>query len=564
MRCLSATICRNWLLLAVIGVGAWARTAHLERVGVRTVDEGSYCFFGLAMLNGDKACIQDKPGQALILASGFALLGRSQYAAVAVTAMIGVLTIPALYWLGLLIRGKPAGIALAAGSALLPYFLHYNRSAASDSNCFFLCVLALCLFLAAVRQPERRTGAGDGEEAGRGDERTASLRSLLVSGLLWGIAATVNLAAIPPFAITWAFLGVFLWWRTIPVSKAAQAMAILLAGGVAGVALVEVPLAYFIDFGKVWGQFFGHAGHISASQLRWEWAWHLWTFVGPVTLVLALVGLVGLRQWWRCPNALFPLLLLVLAAFYARAALSLPRLHLPILLGLFPLAGLGAALVAEKARQRLPEFPESAIYSILALLLLCPQVSEARRIVSLSSGYPEACDWLAERMGEADKGIGTYTWWTFLSFTGRTFSFSSYVDAEGRERGVAEALNSEDWEPALLEELRFFRQEGYSYLILDYLLFTRLVKHWAAGGGTGPPPGIEHWRQLVAKHNPAGVGGVVIPNPAATDYETRAEDAHIPPLENEPLGQSIHVYRIAGLIDALSGNRPQDAISTGN
>jgi len=546
---------QDWMLLfAILAAGVWARMSHLERVGVRTVDEGSYCFFGQAMLNGDKGCIQDKPGQALILATGFALLGRTQFAAVATSAMLGLLTIPVLYCLGLLMRSKAVAVALAAGSAFLPYFLHYNRSAASDTNYLLFCAVGLCLFFLAVGRDGKREQDDDPdtEQSARG--YSTNLKQLAASGIFWGIAATVNLAALPPFGVTWAFFALLCRWRRATLADAGRGLAVLAVGAAAGVVLIELPLACFIDFGKVWTQFFGHAGHISASQLRWEWAWHLWTFVGPLSLLLALVGLASVKVWWRTPNALFPLLTVVLVAFYARAALSLPRLHVPILLGLMPLMGLGAALVLAEVRRRLPRVPELAACVVLALLLLSVHAREARRIISLSSGYPDACFWLAERMGDDDKGIGTYTWWTFLSFTGRPFSFGSYVGDDGKNRGIAEALNRDDWRVALAEELEALHEKGYTFLVLDYLLFTRLVKDWKDFGDQSvPPPGIEHWRSLVADFSPDRLGGTVIPNPIAADYETRAEDVYIPPLEDEPLGQSIYIYRVPELVRALAG-----------
>jgi len=553
---------RDWMLLfAILAAGAWARMSHLERVGVRTVDEGSYCFFGLAMLSGDKGCIQDKPGQALILATGFTVLGRTQFAAVATTAALGLLTIPVLYCLGLLMRGKAAAVALAAGSAFLPYFLHYNRSAASDTNYILFCAVALCLFLLAVGGDGREDQEGDPDPGPAEPERPAKLKPLAASGVFWGIAATVNLAALPPFAVTWAFFALLCRWRRASPAEAARGLAVLAVGAAAGVALIELPLAWFIDFGKVWGQFSGHAGHISASQLRWEWAWHLWRFVGPLALLLALVGLASAKLWWRTPNALFPLLTFVLAAFYARAALSLPRLHIPILLGLMPLMGLGAAVVLTEVRRRLPRLPELGAGVALALVLLSVHAREARRIISLSSGYPDACFWLAERMGDDDKGLGTYTWWTFLSFTGRPFSFGSYVGDDGQNRGIAEALNRDDWRVALAEELGALHEKGYTFLVLDYLLFTRLVKDWSERGDERvPPAGIEHWRSLVTDFRPDRLGGTVIPNPIAADYETRAEDAHLPPLEDEPLGQSIYIYRVPELVRALSGRGAERAI----
>ena len=547
---------RDWLvLLAIIVAGAWARLTHLERVGVRTVDEGSYCFFALAMLNGDPGCIQDKPGQALILATGFALLGRTQYAAVMVTAFIGLLTIPVLYWAGMRIRGKTAAVILAAESAFLPYFLYYNRSAASDSNFVFFCFLALGLFLFALGKDTPQPDEGrPGDTAEPGNDDRISLRWLSVSGIAWGLAATVNLAALPPFGVTWLFLGLHCRWQAVPLKRTAKSMALLAGGLIAGVIVVEAPLLYFVDWEKVWAQFFGHAGHIGETQLRWEWALHLWKFCGPLPLALAVTGLLLARKWWRTPVAVFPLLSVILIAFYARAALSLPRLHLPLLLGLLPLTGLGGAWLFEQLWSRVKGPPPLVTSVAISILLLGINFPEARRIMTVESGYPSACSWLGQHMDDQESGVATHTWWTLMSFTGRQFSYNGYTGPDGRRRGIAEALNSADWRASLTEELRGYAERGYAYLVLDYLLFTRLVQHWADIKGEGPTPaGVENWRSFVREFPPEDSGGTTVANPAAADYQTRAEDAYIPPLEGDPLGQSIYIYRIRELLGALAG-----------
>ena len=510
------------LLIFLLACGTWARLSHLERVGVRTVDEGSYCFFAISMLNGDPKCIQDKPGQVLIVAAGFGTFGISQYAAVFTSALIGLATLPALFWLGLLISGKAAAFALTASGVFLPYFLHYNRSAASDSNYVLFCVLALCFFF---------KGISKGEE-----ERKAHLKWMAASGLSFGIAATINLASVPPYALTWAFFGVLAWWDRQSLKTTAQSLLAFAGGGLAGGGVVALPLAGFIDFEKVFTQVSGHAGHILATTLKWEWAYNLWKLCGPVEIFLAIAALASFNLWWRKPPALFPLLTLVLIVFYARAKLSLPRLHVPILLGLLPLMALGADQLVKLIRERLPKTPEIVVYAGLSVFLLGVHVPAAARIVSLRSGYTETCRWLSDHMEDKDKGIATHTWWTLMSFTGRTFSF-------GSDR-LADALNQKEWRAPFVETLQEFEDLGYSWLVLDYLLFTRV-----------DAAGIENWKSLVKEFDCQANGGVRIENPIAGDFETWAEDAHIPPLEEEPLGHYIYVYRLADLKGAVSGDK---------
>ncbi|MBI2191763.1 MAG: hypothetical protein HYU36_07250 [Planctomycetes bacterium] len=516
---------RDWILfLVLLTVGAWARLANLERTGIRTVDEGSYCFFAIGVLQGAKGCIQDKPGQALLLAAGFTLLGISQYAALQTQAMMGIAALPALYWLGLGLGSKRAAVTLMAAGAFLPYLLLYHRSAASDSNAFFFAVLALGFFLRATE-----THLKSSSQSGR--------RWLAACGFSFGLAATVNLASIPTFGVTAAFLVLLGRWRGRGLADILQGPAVLAAFWAAGVAAVELPFASFIDFPKVWGQVVGHAGQILETGPQWGWAAHLWRFTGPVELGFALFGLVGLRKWWRTPCALFPLLLVTLTAFYARAELSLPRLHLPLLLAILPLMALGLDGPLDRLqhllRHRMPAFAGRVMAAALFLVL---HTADARHIASFDSGYPEACSWLARSMSPEEQGVSTHSFWTFSAFTGRLFR-------PGSDR-LAEALNAADWERELFPRLQNFQDKGFSYLALDYLLFNRLQ---AAG--------IEHLGQWVRRYPPDRHGGVAVPNPVAGEFQTWAEDGLTPPLDREPLSHWIYIYRISDLLSGMERKR---------
>lgn len=512
---------KDWLaLMLVLAAAAWARLSHLERIGVRTVDEGSYCFFAISLMNGDPQCIQDKPGQALILAGSFSTFGISQYAAVVASALIGLATVPALYLLGWFVEGKGAALLLAAAAAFQPYLLLYNRSAASDSNSFFFCVTALVCFMAGVGGPRGASSL------------LPRRRWLLLSGLSFGLASTVNLASVPPAALTGLFLIIVCRWKSIAVRRAVEAMGVYLGGAALGVGMVELPLAPYIDFPKVWSQLTGHAGHILATRIRWEWAQHLWMYLGPVELGLAGLGIAVARSWWKTPRALFPLLGIALIVFYARAALSLPRLHLPLLLPLLPLAASGAAWLVQRAHQRFPSVSEFTLHAALAACLVGLHVRDARHSVSLRSGYPEACHWLSEHMAEQDKGIGTHTWWTFMAFTGRTFSFGSEL--------LGGALNGDNWRKDVGLKLLEFQKIGYRFWVIDYLILNRLNS-----------AGFAHLSDLLHFITPEETKGVTIPNPVAVDYGTWAEDGLVPPLGDRPDALKIHIYRLDELCEEL-------------
>jgi len=53
---------------------------------------------------------------------------------------------------------------------------------------------------------------------------------------------------------------------------------------------------------------------------------------------------------------------------------------------------------------------------------------------------------------------------------------------------------------------------------------------------------------------PDKLGGAVIPNPVASDYQTHREDELVPDLQNEPMARNIYIYRIPELVRAMSGS----------
>ena len=521
--------------MVILSAGVWAKMSHLERVGVRTADEGSYCFFGMTMLNGEPKCIQDKPGQAVILAAGFLLFGPSQYGAVAMTALLGVLTIPALYWLGLEMGSKLYAVVLSAVSTCMPYLVYYHRGASSDSNYFLFGILGLALFLRATNQGRA------GEEVVE-DKKWPSLKWLAISGLVWGIGITVNLATIPPYGIVWLFLGVICKWNKIGLRRTALALAVFGGAGLAGLAIVELPIIRFINIDRVWGQIGGHSKHILETTLRFEWARHLWMFFGPIGILLSIAGLMSYRKWWKTPLTVFPFLAVVLIVFYMRGQLQLPRLHLPILIPLLPLMAIGVESLIELLQKHWQPIPEMTVQICAAIAFIGIHVPEALRIQKLESGYPSACNWLLENMEDEDMGVGTHTFWTFATFTRHPFAPD--------ENRLTDALNGDDWEKATLRQLREYAfTHDRKWLVIDYLILNRLYDPYKTKAKL---PGFGRLKQMLEKYPPDKHGGAVIPNPVASDYQTHREDELVPDLQNEPMARNIYIYRIPELVKAMS------------
>ena len=242
--------------------------------------------------------------------------------------------------------------------------------------------------------------------------------------------------------------------------------------------------------------------------------------------------------------AVFPALAVVLIIFYMRGQLQLPRLHLPILIPLLPLMAMGVESLVELIQKQWKPIPDLIIQICAAVALIGIHVPEAVRIQKLESGYPNACNWLLRNMADTDMGVGTHTFWTFAAFTRHPFAPD--------ENRLTSALNGDDWRQATLRQLREYAFTHHrKWLVIDYLILNRLYDPYKTKAKL---PGFERLRHLLEMYPPDKLGGAVIPNPVASDYQTHREDELVPDLQNEPMARNIYIYRIPELVRAMSGS----------
>ena len=129
-------------LIMLVGLGL--RIPHLSRLAVEHFDEGVYAsnlFFP------DKAGTGHYPDQQLyappllpfLIESAMIVFGPTNLAVMAVNIAAGVLTVPALWWLGRRWFGTTAGLAAATLAALNDVHIFFSRTALTDVLlCFFL------------------------------------------------------------------------------------------------------------------------------------------------------------------------------------------------------------------------------------------------------------------------------------------------------------------------------------------------------------------------------------------------------------------------------------------
>jgi len=504
---------RKWevaLLAALIVVGAWFRLSGLKEQGIRMVDEGTYCQFGMAMLRGERDVVFYKPGHAALVCLSFKLLGPAPSSPLIVSAWLGILTVPAMFLLARAMFDTVAGLVAAAVVSTMPFLLYYNRSALADGNYVFLDVLGLWLLWLAWSR----------------ERLIAALVLGVTSGAAFGLGFSMKpLAALVPAV---AALGLGLW---APLKRARGArlgllLAVVLVGALIANGLVELWLGKALnrEASRAIMTRYGERALILSPNVRW--VDFLVQFTGTPVWFLVAAGFNWARHARSQAHYLAIALLAGLAAIFAAVDFALPRMYVSLVVPATLLAGAGGSWMLAWAQGKLPERGRT-VWTAASLVCLCALLVawhgwQARDVLSLRSGYEPACRILAA--DGLTKGLTTHSWWTFQAFTGRRFTYMS--DA------LAGLLAHPDWQTRLARNFRAMDEQGFSHLVIDYLFWNR-----ADGLVT------DRFREVLKLHAPA----FVVPNPVAGHAQTVAEDGGLGHIQNEPLARSIYIFRISEL-----------------
>jgi len=485
--------------------------AGLSSQGLRCVDEGNYCYHGMAVLEGIERGVLHNPGHALLVACGYQIFGFSMGAALMVSGILGMVSVVLIYVCVRQVEGNIAPGVSAFFFSCSPHLLFYSRSVYSESNYifFFLAGLACSLWAWKILQ---------GAETNRRGVRIWI--GFWLAGLLWGMGATVNLACIPMFGLYQA--GSLVAWC---LKKNRQWKRLLFSyvlvglGCMIGYLVVVLPLVLtgILDPFRYIPLVQWHAE--VASDFK----------INPMALAIPIryglgipliLAILGGRRLWR-EGVLGQQLVVLgmgLILFYIRMPKSMPRIFLPVSVVLLLLSGPGWVDVWDWLRRRCSESFQFMGTILLASCFLV-MVIWAKKTQPPRSGYEEACQWLMKE--ELGSLVSTHSWWTFSTFVGQRTGFASEV--------IARALQSEDSRERLL---RFFRQSyerGYSHLVLDYLLWNQM-----RGCFSGK------FSEFLNEFPP----NATIPNLVARHEQTFLEDGELPNMTLEPLSWNIYIYRL--------------------
>lgn len=378
------------LLLALTGAALGLRLVSLGDVVRVMVDEGHFALGATYFrVFPDVKLLTPMPTSAsfpFVFSYGqaelVALAGRNLAGLRALSAILGALTVPALYLLGRALYGQRTALIAALVLLTFPPHLHYSRLALNNIADPLFGTLALAL-LAWGWRSGRRTGYALGGVA-------LGLTQYFYEG---------GRIVYPLLAATWLAAG-FVWWRPRPSARGVL---------VAAVAFVVIAAPVYVTLAGQHFPLFDRLEKTELDDLYWErerepdtlgtrlahfrhsllhyvnspenTLFHYYLYYGgkyalvlPCAVPALLLGVVFAAWRWRTPGVL-PLTwllgtsagnaLLVESAVTARYVVAFPALALLIALGI------GEALALLWPR-RWPDAAQTALAPILALALAVP------------------------------------------------------------------------------------------------------------------------------------------------------------------------------------------------
>lgn len=477
------------LLAAILAAAAFLRLYNIRDQGLRFVDEGEYCQFGLALLEGIPDQVIDKPGHALLVYWAYRIFGFDMAAPLRLSALLGCATVAAAYGLAWVLYGPDAALIAASALACMPLCLFYQRSAMSDGNYMFCSCVGLLLSACAMRGRPR-------------------VRVLWASaaGVAFGFGFCVNPSTILFLVCAAAALLI------VGRREAVMPLVALTLTSAATRAGLNAALGPYINWEGVDKLYSFHARWVLGFEPSLWFARNLWAYAGPVIVIGGLAGAAVAARERRRGDVWALTLLAGLLVFSARLSIRFPRVYLPLTVPLVLLtARLGAACTARVHGWR------PLALAALCLLVAVRGAWESQRFIRLNSGYGRACKVLSD--DGVRKGLTTHSWWTFQTFTRRRFSFVSETLAGFLKRA----------EPKLPLEFERMASQGFSHLVIDYLFWLYV-----------DPQTRQGLESMLRRFPPA----YVVPNPIVSHEATALEDGQLPALEHEPLAHNIYIYRL--------------------
>jgi hypothetical protein len=185
----------EWMtIMALTILGALLRFANYGRLGTDHYDEGMYCVAGAWLYHPDGIGHYDKgsiayapAGYPTLIGLAYMLVGPSDMAAILVSLLVGIATIPLVGWIGRKWFGPGYGAACAAFAALSGSHITFSRMAMTDATFLFCWLVGLAVSAWFLEKPGPTRAVGLGLAVGLAQ---------LVKYNGWLIGATVPFVAL--------------------------------------------------------------------------------------------------------------------------------------------------------------------------------------------------------------------------------------------------------------------------------------------------------------------------------------------------------------------------------
>ena len=311
-------------ILILTLLGAALRLASFERLGFQHFDEGIYALAGFWSLSPDglwslspDAIAYAPPGFPILVGLAYTGFGVSDLAAIAVSLLAGIATIPVVGWLGRRTFGPGSGAVAAAFAAISGPHAAFSRMALTDAPMLLAWLLAIGLGARFLERPTIGRSIALGLAVGLAQNLKYNG---WLSGAIVGLAAILDLIAARPLEPR----------RVVKVLGQGA-----LAGVVAG--LTYLPWFLFVERHHGYGALLEHhrsyLGGISTwlPRLRLQLAQAIALSGGPAwgasAWGLAWIGRAFVAEdrarWGSIPRRIRPVLAIAASLFFAGGLIAI-------------------------------------------------------------------------------------------------------------------------------------------------------------------------------------------------------------------------------------------------
>jgi 4-amino-4-deoxy-L-arabinose transferase-like glycosyltransferase len=435
-------------LLAVISVATCLRFRNLTELELCHWDEGAYTAgpFGTGTYaTAATAPLYAPPLYPILVHAAFALFSLHAWAAIAVAALAGVLTVLALYALAREVAGPWAALGGAALLAVSPYHLIFSRLALTDSLFLLWFILALHAWILSLTR-----GGG----------------FAVLSGVLAGLATWTKYPGPLVLVIGVALALLAHWWardgdrvglRTIAV-RAGQALLVLVPFGL-GLAVYlsrTAGLAAWLEHRSRWtvGLHLWSIKQTAITTTEYLTSWVPW----PILATAAVGAVLAVKR-----RSFGDLVWLVWLALYAGSLVmyqNFPRLPLPLVPPIAMLAAVGALGLARAIAPARSSGAVAALVTVVLLATSAPPALEQTRVHTRA--YAEAADYLRRNARPGARILLLAQPCVLFYLPGRTFEV--YTRSHGDEEQALELLRSGRFDFLVTDQRLLYTPEFNQFL----------------------------------------------------------------------------------------------------